>query len=137
MSNLVFLTGDFCSGSTLLFTLFRTTMQYHCLYEPLHPLLREYLIWPLRVDQQHYFATDYFKEYAGFDRVDELFDESWATRNLYLTADSSADDLYRYLNYLIGTAFGRQPRVLLKFKRMNFRLPWLRANFPQAKIVHI
>jgi hypothetical protein len=137
MSNLVFLTGDFCSGSTLLFTLFRATGEYHCLYEPLHPLLREYLIWPLRTYEHHYFVRDYFNEFAGFQRVGEFFDPSWATHNLYLEADSEAPRLYRYLNYLIETAFTRRSRVLLKFNRMNFRLPWLRTHFPEAKIVHI
>jgi hypothetical protein len=137
MSELVFLTGDFCSGSTLLFTLFRQTNQYHCLYEPLHPLLREYLIWPLRAYEHHYYVRDYFNEFAGFDRINELFDPSWATHDLYLQADSSAPGLQRYLDYLISAASTHRPRVLLKFNRMNFRLPWLRAHYPQAKIVHI
>jgi Sulfotransferase family len=137
MSKLVFLTGDFCSGSTLLFTLFRQTGQYHCLYEPLHPLLREYLIWPLRAYEHHYFVGDYFKEFSGFDRINELFDPSWATRDLYMETGASAPRLKRYLDYLIETGFQRHSRVLLKFNRMNFRLPWLRAQFPEAKIVHI
>ena len=137
MSKLVFLTGDFCSGSTLLFTLFRATGQYHCLYEPLHPLLREYLIWPLRTYEHHYFVRDYFKEYAGFRRIHDIFDPSWATRRLHLEADAQAPELHRYLTYLIETGFTRHSRVLLKFNRANFRLPWLRAHFPEAKIVHI
>src|SRR5262249_36166692 len=109
MSNLVFLSGDFCSGSTLLFTLFRATGKYHCLYEPLHPRLREYLIWPFRAYEHHYFVKDYFNEFAGFNRIDDLFNPAWAQSNLYLTAESRADDLYRFLSYLIGTAFGRHP----------------------------
>jgi hypothetical protein len=137
VSNLVFISGDFCSGSTLLFTLFRETGEYHCLYEPLHSLLREYLVWPMRVYEHHYFVKDYFKEFKGFDRVGELFNPAWATHNLYLTADDRADDLYRYLDYLIQTSFTRRDKVLLKFNRATFRLPWLRARFPQAKIVHI
>jgi hypothetical protein len=137
MSELVFLTGDFCSGSTLLFTLFRQTSQYHCLYEPLHPLLREYLIWPLRAYEHHYYVRDYFNEFAGFDRVNELFDPTWGTHDLYLRGDSSAPELKRYLDYLIETGLTRNSRVLLKFNRMNFRLPWLKANFPSATIVHI
>jgi hypothetical protein len=135
--DLVFLSGDFCSGSTLLFTLFRKTHEYYCLYEPLHPLLREYLIWPLRVYEHHYFVKNYFDEYAGFDRVGELFDPRWATQNLYLEAGDPAEDLYQYIKYLIETASVRQKKVLLKFNRMSFRLPWLRARFPEAKIVHI
>jgi hypothetical protein len=137
MPGLVFLSGDFSSGSTLLFTLFRETREYYCLYEPLHPRLREYLIWPVRTYEHHYFVKDYFKEYKDFDRINELFNPEWATRNLYLTADDQAEDLYRYISYLIETASSRQDKVLLKFNRITFRLPWIRARFPQAKIVHI
>lgn len=137
MGELIFVSGDFCSGSTLLFTLFRETREYYCLYEPLHPKLREYLIWPLRVYEHHYFVDDYFSEYKPFHRLPRLFNPDWATRNLYLRAEDHADDLYRYLSYLIDGAFARSEKVMLKFNRATFRLPWLRAHFPFAKIIHI
>jgi len=137
MSNLVFISGDFCSGSTLLFTLFRKTDEYYCLYEPLHSLLREYLIWPLRVYEHHFFVDDYFSEYKGFDKIDSVFNPRWAHHRLFMTAEDEDDDLYRYLYYIIGTSFGRRSKVLLKFNRMTFRLGWLRDKFPNAKIVHI
>ncbi len=54
-----------------------------------------------------------------------------------MSAGDEGDDLYRYLCYIIGTSFGRRSKVLLKFNRMTFRLEWLRAKFPEAKIVHI
>src|SRR3974390_1625387 len=125
MSKFVFLTGDFCSGSTLLYTLFKETGQYHCLYEPLHALLREYLIWPLRVYEHHYFVKDYFNEYKGYSEIDNLFDPRWATHGLHLNQDDKAEDMYRYLSYLIDTSFRRKDKVLLKFNRVAFRLPWL------------
>lgn len=137
MSNLVFISGDFCSGSTLLFTLFRETDEYYCLYEPLHSLLREYLIWPLRVYEHHFFVDDYFSEYKGFKEIGSLFSPQWADHQLFMAAEDEGDDLYRYLFYIIGTSFGRRSKVLLKFNRMTFRLGWLRARFPEAKIVHI
>lgn len=137
MSNLVFVSGDFSSGSTLMFTLFRKTGQYHCLYEPLHEKLLDYLIWPLDVDEHHFFVDDYFTEYKGFKEVPRLFKPEWGSSNLYLPADGLADDLYRYLSYLIGSAFGRSEKAMIKENRLTFRLAWVRANFPQAKIVHI
>src|SRR4051794_13718946 len=115
MGQVIFLTGDFCSGSTLLFTLFRATKQYHCLYEPLHQRIREYLIWPLRVYEHHYFVNDYFHEYKGFSRIDELFNPQWATKDLHLRAEDKAEDLSRYIAYLIEAASARHPDVLLKF----------------------
>jgi hypothetical protein len=137
MSNLVFVTGDFCSGSTLMFTLFRHTREYHCLYEPLHERLPEYLIWPLRTYEHHYFADDYFREFKDFRRVGDLFEPRWSTSGLYLDENDRADALYRYLSYLIGASFARSPKVLLKENRFSFRLAWLKARFPSAKIVHI
>jgi hypothetical protein len=137
MANLVFVTGDFCSGSTLLFTLFRQTGEYHCLYEPLHELLPEYSIWPLRVYEHHFFVTDYFAEYRGFSDLRRLFDPRWGTSGLYLPADAQSPGLYRYLAYIIDMGFRRRAKVMLKFNRATFRLPWLRARFPEAKVVHI
>lgn len=137
MNNLVFVSGDFCSGSTLLFTLFRKTGQYYTLYEPLHELMLQYYFWPLPPDDHHFFVERYHSELKGFDKIPHLFNPSWGNSNLYLTPESDADNLYRYLSYLIGTAFGRGSKVLLKENRLTFRLGWLRSKFPGAKIVHI
>ena len=137
MSNLVLISGDFSSGSTLLFTLFRKTQEYYSLYEPLHEKLLEYLIWPLDVDEHHFFVDDYFTEYKGFKEIPKLFKPEWGSSNLYLPPDAEADDLYRYLSYLTGSSFGRSDKVMMKENRLTFRLGWLRKNFPHAKIVHI
>jgi hypothetical protein len=137
MSNLVFVNGDYCSGTTLLFTLFRKSGQYYSLYEPLHERLLEYLIWPLLPDDHHFFVGHYHSELKGFDKIPELFDPRWGNSSLYLPPDAKADGLYRYLDYLVGTGFTRGPRVMLKENRFTFRLGWLRRNFPQAKFVHI
>lgn len=137
MSNLVFVNGDYCSGTTLLFTLFRKTERYYSLYEPLHEQLLEYLIWPMLPDDHHFFVGHYHSELKGFDKIPQLFDPRWGNSGLYLPPDARADALYRYLNYLIGTAFGRSGGVMLKENRFTFRMGWLRRNFPHAKFVHI
>lgn len=137
MTNLVFISGDFSSGSTFLWQLFRHTNQYYCLYEPLHERLLEYLIWPLRPYEHHFFVKSYFAEYKGFYKIPRLFSPHWGTSQLYLPANAEADALNRYLSYLIGIAFGRSDKVLMKENRITFRLDWLRQNFPQAKIIHI
>lgn len=137
MSNLVFVSGDFCSGTTLLFTLFRKTGQYYCIYEPLHTLLLESLIWPMEVYEHHFFVENYYAELKGFDKIPSLFNPHWGDSRLYLPPEEEADELYRYLSYLIGTSFGRGAKVMLKENRFPFRLGWLRAKFPHAKIVHI
>src|SRR5262245_51046437 len=137
MTNLVFVSGDFCSGSTLLFTLFRRTEQYYSLYEPIHERLLEYLYWPMRPDDHHFFVRRYHSELKGFDKIPELFNPRWGNSRLYLPSEADADDIYRYLSYLIGTAFGRGGKVMIKENRLAFRLGWLRSKSPQAKGGHI
>ena len=138
MSNTVFISGDFSSGTTLLFTLFRALDEFHCLYEPLHERLLDYLIHPLRPDERHHpFVDSYFAEYKGFREIPRLFNPEWGVSGLHLSSTAPAEDLHRYWSYLIGTALGHKPKVALKENRIVFRLGWLRARFPQAKIIHI
>lgn len=137
MSNLVFISGDFSSGSTLLWMLFRKTGEYYSLYEPLHEKLPEYLLSRSRVYEHHYFVDDYFTEYKGFGAIFELFKPEWGSTGLYVPATAEAPEQYRYFSYLIGTSFGRASKVLIKENRLTFRLGWIRARFPGAKIVHI
>ena len=137
MSNLVFVSGDFSSGTTLLFTLFRNTEGCHCLYEPLHERLLHWLVWPPRAYEGHSFVGSYFYEYKGFSAIPKLFDPAWGVRELHLGPEDDADRLLRYLNYLVEASLARAPNVVLKENRFTFRLAWLKANFPHARIVHV
>jgi hypothetical protein len=137
LSNLVFLTGGFSSGSTLLVTLFRKSGEFYTLYEPLHERLLEHLYGGMHVYEHHYFVEDYYAEYRGFTAIPRLFDSGFGTTRLSLKAGDEAPELYRYLSYLIGTGFARSPKVLLKENRFPFRLGWLKAKFPEARVIHI
>lgn len=138
MSAPVLITGGFSSGTTLLFTLFRAASQRHrCFYEPLHELLLEYLVWPLRAYDGHAFVGDYFTEYKGLRAVPRLFRPQWGVRDLHLPADAEASDLRRYLSYLTTSASARGQVPVLKENRFSFRLAWLRRAFPDARIVHV
>jgi hypothetical protein len=135
--SLVVVNGDFSSGTTLLFTLFRNVEGCHCLYEPLHELLPQYLVWPPRQYEGHAFVGDYFREDKGYDAIPRLFDPSWGVSGLSLEPDAQAPALHRYLTYLIGTSYARAPRVVLKDNRFAFRLGWLRRHFPDARVVNV
>ena len=91
----------------------------------------------MRTYEHHYFAGKYFSEYKGFKRLHHLFDHRWGREGFHLEPDAQADDLYRYLSYIIGEGFARHDRVMLQFNRLTFRLGWFRRNFPRAKVVHI
>jgi hypothetical protein len=133
----VFISGDFSSGTTALFTLFRATGDFCCFYEPLHEKLPEYLVYPLRPDEHHVNVEPYFTELKRAREVPRLFRPEWATNRLHLGGEDEAPELERYLRYLVELGLMQQGRVLVKENRIGFRLEWLRARFPEAKIVHI
>jgi hypothetical protein len=74
---------------------------------------------------------------AEFHLIRDLHDPRWEKSWLYLRPKDDASDLYRYMSYVIDSAFERAHRVVFKENRLSFRLGWLRARFPNAKIVHI
>lgn len=133
--DIVFITSRFRSGSTLLWNLFRETGLCTSYYEPFNerrwfdPALRG-----TNTDATHRGVTDYWKEYDGLEKLNNFYDESWINRNLYMTEKSFAPGMNSYIDCLIRSA---QKRPVLQFNRTDFRLSWLRANYPNSKIIHL
>ena len=132
----IFLTGRFRSGSTLLWNLFRNIDGVTAYYEPLNerrwfdPLVRG-----TKMDASHKnVEDDYWREYNGLDILGEYYREEWIRKNLFMDANSWDPGLKRYIEILIERAPGRP---VLQFNRVDFRLPWLKHEFPEAKIVHL
>lgn len=133
--DIVIATARFRSGSTLLWNLFRNVPDCTAYYEPFNE--RRWFnnrIRGDRVDSTHRNVNDYWKEFDGLDELDVQFDDSWNERNFYMPAEASAPRMRRYIESLIEHADGRP---VLQFNRVDFRLPWLRRTFPNARIVHI
>ncbi|MBI3466173.1 MAG: sulfotransferase [Planctomycetes bacterium] len=131
----VFITSRFRSGSTLLWNVFRHLSGWTAYYEPLNE--RRWFDPSLRgeqVDATHRGVSDYWREYEGLQCLAEHYRSSWISRNLYMDRESSDPALRRYIQLLIEHAGGR---ACLQFNRIDFRLPWLRATFPDAQIVHL
>ncbi len=131
----VFITARFRSGSTFLWNLFRSLPGVTAYYEPLNE--KRWFLGKsggMGVDSTHLGVDDYSKEYDGMEDLDRMFRDSWAFRELYMDQTCHDPDLYQYLLSLVERAKG-QP--VLQFNRVDFRLPWLRANFPRAKIIHL
>ena len=87
-----------------------------------------------RVDSTHVNVSDYWAEYEGLSELNEVFDEDWKFKHLYMSASAFDLGMQGYLECLIEKARGVP---VLQFNEMDFRLPWLRARFPNAKILHI
>jgi hypothetical protein len=134
-SDIVFITARFRSGSTLLWNLFRQVPGVTAYYEPFNerrwfdPARRGE-----RVDGTHRQVTDYWREYDGMPELAELYDEDWIRRDLYMAETAWNPRMKRYIEALVERAPGRP---VLQFNRVDFRLPWLRKQFPNAKIVHL
>lgn len=131
----VFITGRFRSGSTLLWNLFRHVPGCTSFYEPLNerrwfdPATRG-----TRVDLSHRGVEEYWREYAGLEHLGAWFRHEWIERDLYMGATFPDPGLERYVDGLIAAA---PERAVLQFNRVDFRLPWLRHRFPDARILHI
>ncbi len=131
----IFITARFRSGSTFLWQLFRNIDGITCNYEPLNEaewMARDSDTTP--VDATHLGVDDYRSEYAGLEDLAEYFDPSWAFQQLYMDETHHNPQLEYYISQLIKRTPGR---TVLQFNRVDFRLPWLRAHFPQARILHL
>ena len=134
-SDVVIITGRFRSGSTLLWNLFREAGGFTSYYEPLNE--RRWFDPAARgdkIDSTHRNVSEYSREYDGLEVLGRYYDEDWIRRDLLMDADSWAPDLKRYVDTLIERAPGRPA---LQFNRIDFRLPWFRRHYPNARFVHI
>jgi hypothetical protein len=128
----VFITARFRTGSTFLWSLFKNLEDVTSYYEPLHE--KRFQADSLQVDSSHLGITDYDQEYQLVGDLSREFNPEWSYRNLYMGAAHYAPELRDYIDRLIENAKGR---AVLQFNRVDFRLPWLKANYPGAKIVHL
>lgn len=131
----LFITGRFRSGSTLLWQLFRAVPGVRCYYEPFNE--RRWFDPATRgtgVDPTHIHAENYWAEYEGLTQLADVYREDWTRRRLYMDAMAWDEGMQRYVQTLIDHAEGR---AVLQFNRVDLRLPWLRARFPQAQLLHI
>ena len=131
----IFISGRFRSGSTLFWNIFRHVEGATSYYEPLNerrwfdPQLRGE-----RMDRTHRNVSDYWSEYDGLEALSEVYDEDWIRYRLLMGPEAWEPRLKRYVETLIEKAPGRP---VLQFNRIDFRLPWFRRQFPNAKLVHI
>ena len=131
----IIVTGRFRSGSTLLWNIFRSVPSCTSFYEPFNerqwfdPAIRG-----TRTDATHRQVSDYWREYEDLACLAEHYRLEWIDRGLYMDEHAWAPSMKAYIRTMIERAPGRP---VLQFNRVDFRLPWLRATFPDAVIVHL
>lgn len=131
----IFATGRFRAGTTLLWTLLRHAGDTTAYYEPFNP--RRWFDPATRgdrVDPSHRGVDRYWSEYVDLGDLAPLFRDRWHERNLFMDESSRDAAMERYVRALIDRA---PRRAVLQFNRIDLRLPWFRARFPEATIVHV
>jgi len=133
--DIIIVSARFRSGSTLLWNLFRNIRGFVSYYEPFNerrwfdPAARGE-----RVDSTHRKVADYWAEYDGMADLGDVFDEAWNEKQLYMSEGTWNPRMKSYIERLVEKANGRP---VLQFNRLDFRLPWARHTFPNAKLVHL
>jgi len=131
----IFVSARFRTGSTLLWSLLRHLPNTTAFYEPLNE--RRWFSSEHRgsgVDPSHRGVDDYWSEYDGLAHLERLYDPQWTDHRLYLDQWSNHQPLKAYIDALVDHASGR---AVLQFNRADFRLAWLRHNYPDCRIVHL
>lgn len=131
----VFITARFRTGSTLLWNLFRHVPGVTAYYEPFNE--RRWFDPHTRgthTDATHLQIDNYWAEYDGLEVLGKWYSSEWRFRQLYMGASAHNPSMERYIAALIARAAGR---AVLQFNDVDLRLPWLRAHFPAAKLVHL
>jgi hypothetical protein len=133
--DIIIVSARFRSGSTLLWNLFRSIPGFVSYYEPFNerrwfdPAARGE-----RVDSTHRKVADYWAEYDGMADRGDVFDEAWNEQELCMSEGAWNPRMKSYIERLVENANGRP---VLQFNGLDFRLPWARRTFPNAKLVHL
>jgi len=132
----LFITARFRTGSTMLWNLFRQLPETRVYYEPLHEQLLSYIKYPIQVDKSHFFVKSYFDEYQDIPNATSLYHSDFANHKLFLESEETYPELRAYIHALIESVSPEKTAVL-QFNRIDFRLAWIKRNFPDARVLHL
>jgi hypothetical protein len=131
----IFLTGRFRSGTNVLWNIFNSQDGYTAYYEPLNDCLINGIPHTLPVEGQRGVASHWDAYKPIQETLAKYHKREFAFRRLVLEKGEKHEALEAYLDFLIDRT--RSSRAVLQFNRVDLRLPWVRATYPKAKIVHI
>lgn len=136
MKKPIFITARFRSGSTLLWNIYRNAVGAHAYYEPLHEQLPELIKLNISPQSRHFFVDSYFKQYPNVDRLSNFHKSEFGVHRLFLETNDAYPEMRDYLRYLISFPPQNQT-VVLQENRIDFRLAWIKSNFPEAILIHL
>jgi hypothetical protein len=141
----IFITARYRTGSSYLYSLFSSLKNTVAFLEPLHPNLLDIIDkdenWheTHKIIASHTFKSKYFNEYKALDvdvsSLSSLYKDYFSSRKILASASDVYDELKSYLEFIIASA--SEKLKVLQFNRVDYRLGWLKFNFPQALIVNL
>jgi hypothetical protein len=131
---LIFISGRFRSGTSMLWNIFDRLPQYRAWYEPLHPNLLSHINY-VKPKEDHLAIDDYWRSYAQLHDLADYHRSDFGQHRLFLEKHETWPELEDYINCLIRHADNKT--TVLQFNRADLRLSWLKNSFPNATIIHI
>lgn len=131
----VFVTARFRTGSTLVWQCFNRLDDFEAFYEPFNE--RQWFDPAKRgdkVDSSHRGVDDYASNYHGLSDLGKYYRTDWTTRELLMGAGHKNNAMLRYIERLFEAS---ENRAVLQFNRIDFRLEFLRSNFPEASFIYL
>jgi glycosyltransferase involved in cell wall biosynthesis len=132
----IFITARFRTGSTMLWNIFRQIPEVATYYEPLHERLLYWIASGVQPQSRHDNVDSYFKEYPPVEALRQYHSTEFGVCRLYLDARAQHASLKAYIQYLLSVAEPGKTSVL-QFNRLDFRLSWVKANFPHVPTIHL
>jgi len=134
MSEIIFISGRFRSGTSMLWNIFNQLPQYCAYYEPLHTNLLSH-IKHVKPKQDHLGIDEYWQSYSELNNLENHYSPKFGQKRLYMEKHDKWNELEQYIRFLITSAGEKTP--VLQFNRMDLRLSWLKNTFPESTIIHI
>lgn len=131
----VIATSRFRTGSTLLWQCFLRLGDFTAYYEPFND--RQWFDSEKRgdrVDASHRGVDDYARNYDGLTDLSDHYQIDWINRRLAMGATDADRHMVTFIRRLIENAQG-QP--VLQFNRIDFRLGFLKEQFPDAGFLYL
>lgn len=138
---MVIVSGWFRTGTTYLFSVFRTLdKKFISYYEPLHPLLFLGVLSDTSTSHQlsHDLANNYFEEYKSMDykRLRLRYLERFEVHSSLLYSFEDTLPLFDYSNFIIkNTNLTKIP--VFQFNRISFLLDYFHIFYPDALVISI
>lgn len=131
----IFISARFRSGSTMLWQLFLSKKGFTSYYEPLNE--RQWFNPEVRgesMDATHRISAEYWANYNGLEDLKQFYNPDWTYKRLAMSSGCRDRRLEAYIARLADAA---PERPVLQFNRVDFRLPFLAARFPDATLINL